>query len=209
VEASGEAAPPDGRMIEYSFVIGKLASLDKGKLLDVGCVARLNPVPATLASIGWEVYGIDMRQFKFRFPNFHFVLGDIIRTDFPDNFFDAVSAVSTLEHIGLKGRYGISQGDSRGDAKAVKEIRRILRSGGRLLVTLPCQREAGQTALNRIYDRDSLAALFTDWEIKDRVFYTQDIEGVWVLVAEEEVWEMAGKQEAIVLMELAKVGGRN
>jgi len=209
VEASGEAAPPDGRMIEYSFAIGKLASLGKGKLLDVGCVARLNPVPATLASIGWEVYGIDMRQFKFRFPNFQFIRGDITGTDFPDNFFDAVSAVSTLEHIGLKGRYGVSQGDSGGDAKAVREIRRILRDSGRLLVTLPCQKEARQTALNRIYDRDSLAALFADWEIEERIFYTQDTEGVWVLVAEEEVWEMTGKREAIVLMELVKVGERN
>jgi len=113
VEASAEAALPDGRMIEYSFVIGKLVSLAKGRLLDVGCVARLNLVPATIASLGWEVYGIDVRQFKFRFPNFHFVLGDITKTDFPDSFFDAVSAVSTLEHIGLKGRYGISEGDPK------------------------------------------------------------------------------------------------
>ena len=192
-------------MIEYSFVIGKLASLDKGKMLDVGCVARLNPVPGTLASIGWEVYGIDMRQFKFRFPNFHFVLGDITKTDFPDNFFDAVSAVSTLEHIGLKGRYGISQGDSEGDARAVREIRRILRGGGRLLATLPCGPEAGQTALNRVYSCDSLQELFPDWEIKDKVFYNQDSEGFWVPVTEEEVRGMERNKEAIALLELARV----
>ena len=192
-------------MIEYSFVIGKLVSRDKGKVLDVGCVARLNPVPATLASIGWEVYGIDMRQFKFRFPNFHFVPGDITGTDFPDNFFDAVSAVSTLEHIGLKGRYGISQDDAEGDARAVREIKRILRRGGRLLATLPCGPEARQTTLNRVYSGDSLQDLFSDWEIKDKAFYTQDNEGFWVPVAEEEVRGMAKNKEAIALLELVKI----
>jgi len=205
VEASGEAAPPDGRMIEYSFVIGKLASLEKGRVLDVGCVARLNFLPAALASIGWEVYGIDTRQFKFRFPNFHFVLGDITRTDFPDNFFDAVYAVSTLEHIGLGGRYGIGKDDPEGDAKALREIKRILRGGGRLLATLPCGKEKRQATLNRVYTRDSLKELFSNWEIKEKVFYTQDNEGFWIPVVEEEVWGMERNKEAIALLELAKV----
>ena len=35
VEASAEAAPPDGRIIEYSFVIQKLAQAPHGKVLDV------------------------------------------------------------------------------------------------------------------------------------------------------------------------------
>ena len=203
VEASAETALPDGRMIEYSFVIGKLVSLAKGRLLDVGCVARLNLVPATIASLGWEVYGIDVRQFKFRFPNFHFVLGDITKTDLPDSFFDAVSAVSTLEHIGLKGRYGISEGDPEGDAQAVREIRRILRRGGRLLVTLPYGIEKRQTNLNRVYNHDSLHELFSNWEIKDKVFYSQDSEGFWIPVVEEETWRLTKNKEAIALLELA------
>lgn len=203
IEASGEAGPPDGRIIEYSFVLGKLVSLTKGRLLDVGCVARLNPVPATLAFIGWEVYGIDLRQFKFTFPNFHFVLGDITKTDFPDSFFDAVSAVSTLEHIGLKGRYGITNYDPEGDAKAVKEIRRILRRGGRLLVTLPFGEEKRQTTLNRVYNRDNLKELFSGWEIKDKIFYSQDSQGFWVPVVEEEAQGMGKNKEAIALLELA------
>lgn len=207
VEASGEAAPPDGRIIEYSFVITKLAALEKGRVLDVGCVARLNLLPATLASLGWEVYGIDQREFKFRFPNFHFVLGDITSTDFPDGFFDAVYAVSTLEHIGLRGRYGISNYDPEGDTKAVREIRRILRGGGRLIVTLPCGKEKKQTALNRVYDPKSLKELFSNWEIKEKIFYTQDNEGFWIPVVEEKVGQ--SRKEALALLELAKVNEKD
>jgi len=203
VEASGDAALPDGRVIEYSFIIGKLASLEKGKVLDVGCAARLNYLPAALASIGWEVYGVDMRQFKFRFPNFHFVLGDVTRTDFPDCFFDAVCAVSVLEHIGLSGRYGISTQDPEGDVKALMEMKRILHGGGRLLVTLPYGKEKRQTTLNRVYNRDSLEELFSGWEIKDKVFYAQDNEGFWIPVAEEETERLDKNKEALALLELA------
>ena len=204
VEASGEIAPPDGRLIEYPFVVAKLVSLAKGRLLDVGCVAKRNLVPGTFANLGWEVYGIDNRQFKFTFPNFHFVLGDITKTDFPDNFFDAVSAVSTLEHIGLRGRYGISKDDPEGDAKAVREIRRILRVGGRLLVTSPYGKEKRQTTLERVYDRDSLNELFSGWEINDKVLYSQDNEGLWVPVSEQEIQGMERNREALALLELTK-----
>jgi len=70
VEASGEPAPPDGRIIEYSFVVGKLGSMKSGRVLDVGCMARLNYLPASLALLGYEVWGIDQREWRLRFPNF-------------------------------------------------------------------------------------------------------------------------------------------
>ncbi len=132
IEASGEATPPDGRMIEYSFIIGKLGLLPKGKVLDVGCTARLNFLPAALASLRWEVWGIDAREFKLKHPNFQFVGEDIRHTSFPANFFDAIYAVSTLEHIGLSERYGTIDEDPEGDVKSVNEIRRILCKEGRL-----------------------------------------------------------------------------
>jgi len=114
VEASAETAVPDSRMIEYAFIIGKLSLLPKGKVLDVGCTARLNYLPVALASLGWEVWGIDLREFKFKHPNFHFVEGDIRKTGFPDNSFHAVYALSTLEYIGLSGRYGVNRLDPEG-----------------------------------------------------------------------------------------------
>jgi SAM-dependent methyltransferase len=108
-----------------------------GKVLDVGCAATRNYLPASLALLGWEVWGIDIREWKFKFPNFHFVVGDIRQTTFPDNFFDCVYAVSTLDHIGLSGRYGITKYDPQGDFKAIREIARILRNEGTLLITIP------------------------------------------------------------------------
>lgn len=186
VEASGEAAPLDERTIEYSFVVGKLASLPAGKVLDVGCTARLNYLPAALASLGWEVWGIDRREFKFRHPNFHFVSGDIRNMDFPDNFFSAAYAVSTLEHIGLSGRYGVTKEDLEGDAKAVKEIARILSPDGVLLCTVPYGAVAKIIKpLQRVYDQPSLERVFGNWTKKDEVYYHQDSDGYWVSLPPE------------------------
>jgi SAM-dependent methyltransferase len=52
---------------------------------------------------------------------------DARRLSYPDGSFDRVFAVSTIEHIG---------GD--GDTQAVREFARVLRPGGRAVITVPC-----------------------------------------------------------------------
>jgi ubiquinone/menaquinone biosynthesis C-methylase UbiE len=103
VDLDAESSSIDGRVIEYSFVISRLAAAQKGKVLDVGCTDSGNMATLMLASLGWEVYGIDNRDWKFEHANFQFTQGDIRNTPFSDEFFDYVYAISTLEHIGLKG----------------------------------------------------------------------------------------------------------
>ncbi|MCJ7805180.1 class I SAM-dependent methyltransferase [Patescibacteria group bacterium] len=204
LEASGETASPDARIFEYSFVIGKLNSMKKGRVLDVGCSARQNFLPASLASIGWEVYGIDVREFKLRFPNFHFVLEDITNTHCPDNFFDVVCALSTLEHIGLGGRWGITSDDPDGDIKAVAQIKRILRPNGTFLVTVPYGRRRIVGSLHKVYDKFWLSQLFLNWKIKEEIYYVRNHEGYWEAVPEETAALVDNKsgEESIALLEL-------
>lgn len=202
VEASGEAAPPDGRIVEYAFVIGKLGQMKQGRVLDVGCTARLNYLPASFALLGWEVWGIDQREWKFSFPNFHFVCEDIRRTSFPDNFFDCVYALSTLEHIGLSGRYGTTDADPEGDIKAVREIARILCMEGRLLVTVPYAKRQTVRPGARVYAEQRLLELFSGWEVKDKILYGHDRQGFWMPMTEEAVQQTKQDKEAIALLEL-------
>lgn len=206
LEASSEVAQPDGRFLEYGFVIQRLISVPPAKALDVGCTAKTNYLTPTLVLLGWEVYGIDLREFRFQHPNFHLVIGDIRATEFPDAFFDCVYAVSTIEHIGLSGRYGVDAHDPRGDARTVAEIARILRPEGKLLVTVPYGQREVQRPATRVYDKEALAALFANWKVETETYYTLDLEsGVWQAAEEAaaaQTKHVLGKREALACLEL-------
>lgn len=204
IEASGEIDRPVTRVIEYSWAIQKLGLAQGKKVLDIGCTSRWNILPATLAGLGWEVYGIDIRQMKFRHPNFHFVGEDIKHTSFPDNFFDSACAISTIEHIGLGGRFGVNKNDPQGDVEAVSEVRRIIRPAGNFLVTVPYGKRTIIRPLHKVYDKAWLKELFADWKIKNEIYYAYSEEGYWEIVPEEVAALVDNKsgEEAVALLEL-------
>lgn len=208
VEASGEAAEPDARIVEYAFALSKLGALTPGKVLDVGCASRVNYLPAALASQGWDVTGIDTRTFQFEYPNFAFVHGDMRKTQFPDASFDAVYAVSSLEHFGLSGRYNIREDDLDADAKSVDEIKRILRPGGSFIVTIPCGVREILLPPTRIYDLAALNELFSGWQVADQVYWLH--QGGRLRSCSdgeaEQVKTKVGTTEAISLLELIRPG---
>lgn len=184
VDLDAESSSLDSRVIEYSFVLSRLVEAQRGKALEVGCTDSGNIVPAVLTSLGWAVYGIDNREFKFQHPNFHFTQGDIRKAPFPDDFFDCVYAVSTIEHIGLERRYGVTEADPEGDIKAVAEIARVLVPGGAFLLTVPYGRARLVKPLQRVYDKLRLERLLANWKVKDEIYYVPQ-DGYWVVVPQE------------------------
>ena len=152
----------------------------------MGCQG--SKLPIELASLGYKVWGIDGEDYPLEHPNFTFVQGDICQTSFPDNFFDCVTVVSTLEHIGL-GRYKDPL-HSDGDKEAVDEIRRILRAGGKAIITVPFGKGTivyhKKLPLHRVYDSSRLAEMFSEF----------DIEKIEYLVKREENWFKVTLDEA-------------
>jgi SAM-dependent methyltransferase len=174
---------PD-RMVEYPFVLREL-NLKNGRILDVGPTSPYNIIPLILADKGFEVWGIDVREFKIRHPNFHFIKGDIRKTDFPDSYFDLITAISIIEHIGLKGRYSSTM-DLNGDRKAILEMMRILKRGGNMLITVPFGRAKIVAASHRVYDGISLRKLFDGLKIVKAAFYVKSESGYWLLCEESK-----------------------
>ncbi len=102
-----------------------------------------------------RVLAIDVRPTR-RQPGLHVIRGDLLSAPFRFGSFDVITCVSTIEHTGLDV-YG--QGpDEFGDEVAMRHMRRLLRPGGRLLLTAPFGRRR-INAWFRIYDKPSFGRL--------------------------------------------------
>jgi SAM-dependent methyltransferase len=201
-----ETLPSDvpDRIVEYPFVLKEL-NLKSGRVLDVGCTSPYNIIPLVLANRGLEVWGIDVREFKIRHPSFKFVKGDIRKTNFPDSYFDQIIAISTLEHIGLRGRYS-STTDLNGDKKAILEMDRILKRRGNMLITVPFGRAKIVGASHRVYDRTRLRKLINGLKIV-KAFYAKNENGYWLSCEESkaELTDASLTQEyAVACLDLTK-----
>lgn len=116
---------------EFKIMEPYIATLSKGaRMLDGGC--GLGKWTLYYASRGFDVIGLDLSaktvaQLKSRFARANFVVGDIRKTHFPDNSFDAYFSWGTFEHFEI------------GLGPCFAEARRILKPGGYLFITLPFQ----------------------------------------------------------------------
>lgn len=133
------------RVVEYPWVLSRLPSdaelvLDAGStfnfpwLLDLPVLRTRRIVIYTLAPEG--VVSV---------PRVSYVYGDLRDTVLRDATFDAVACISTLEHIGMdNARYAAGEEGRPGGgyAPALEELRRVLRPGGSLLLTVPFGRPA-------------------------------------------------------------------
>jgi SAM-dependent methyltransferase len=90
----------------------------RGRVLDIGC--GLQPYRSFLNPEVTEYVGVD-REGPLSSPT---VVGDAMSLPFPDESFDVVLSTQVLEHLPKP-------------ADAVREAVRVLRRGGRMIVTVP------------------------------------------------------------------------
>ena len=116
-----------------------------GKLLDVGCGPGVTV--ADLVSRGFEFYGVDISRGMIdqclaefgHSRSAHFAVGKIEQLEFPDGFFDAVLSVGVVEYVD-------------DDDVAVREMARVLKRGGTVVVTLPNRRSPFRFWQRSVYE---------------------------------------------------------
>jgi hypothetical protein len=107
----------------------------------------------------------DYRPAKLVLPGLSCGSADLTRLFFESNSLESVSCMHTIEHVGL-GRYGDPL-DPGGDLKAIRELQRVTRVNGDLLLVTPVGRPKVQFNGQRIYSFELVNDLFGKFELKD------------------------------------------
>lgn len=129
------------RVVE--LLLAKAVYVTNGKLLDVG---HANAMPCHLHLIKSlphprNITGIDIAHPVYNVKEYYqeSVCGDITETGFAAERFDSIWCISALEHFGMdnSGYNGATEIAENMDALALKEMLRILKKDGALLITVP------------------------------------------------------------------------
>jgi len=112
------------------IVLSMIQSRKYGRILDAGCADGI--FLPTLSQLCEELYGCDISQ-KYldeintdALGNVKLSVEDIHKTTFPDNFFDLVVCLETLEHV-------------QSPHKAIAEIRRIMKENALGVISVPIE----------------------------------------------------------------------
>ncbi len=135
----GEGA--NERVVEIPWVLGRRPTgcvLDAGSSLNhLQYLDRLVPLIDELhiATLVFEGAAYPERGISY-------VYGDLRELPYRDGYFDTVISISTLEHVGMDNTaYGgsVPRADdpAHESERAVAELARVLREGGRLLLSVP------------------------------------------------------------------------
>ncbi len=192
------------RVVEYALAFFHLGTdpASKTKILDIGCY--FSNFPIQLASMGYRVFAIDLMDYQLTHPNFKFVKGDITKYKFPPDYFDIVTCISTLEHIGL-GFYEGDVKDERGDVKTIKAIKRVLKKGGRFIFTVPFGKKS-VNSIQRVYNAEDLSEILSGFRIEKELFYKEK-ERKWLSASKKDVSNVVSrnKTKAIVFISARKI----
>jgi len=100
--------------------------------MTIGLLAQF--VPTTM---------VDIRPIELTLDNLSFIEGSVLDLPFEDCSVESLSSLCVVEHVGL-GRYG-DELDPSGTEKAIAELKRVVKPGGSLMISVPVDGE------NRLY----------------------------------------------------------
>jgi SAM-dependent methyltransferase len=171
------------RAIEWTWVAAQVPN-GPGTALDFGC--GQSDLGLVAAHRGFSVTALDLEPvtWPFRDERMSFLQGDILDAPFGERLFDLVLNCSTVEHVGLVGRYGVAEGQPDGDLTAMAHLRAALKPGGRMLMTIPVGRDAVFAPLHRVYGTERLPRLLERFTVEHSEYWVKDADNRWVVTDE-------------------------
>jgi hypothetical protein len=86
---------------------------------------------------------------------------------------------STVEHVGLSGRYGVTDSRPDGDLEAVKILPRAMKGVGIMLLTIPVGLDQVFTPLCRVYENRRLPLRLAGYSIVKEEYWQKKNSNLW------------------------------
>jgi SAM-dependent methyltransferase len=179
------------RLVEWSFCLARLAD-GPGTTLDFGADVAFLSLAA--AQRGHSVVALDLlpSALDYKDSRVEFMQADILERPLADRTFDQILNCSSIEHVGLAGRYG-SADAADGDLDAMAILRDLLAPGARMILTIPVGRDLVCAPKHRIYGTNRLPRLLGGFRVEEEQFWVKDKDaGVWRDTDRETALETAG-----------------
>jgi SAM-dependent methyltransferase len=176
-DGSGPGLQGD-RAVEWSFCMARLTD-GPGTTLDFG--AGVGPLSLCAAQRGHEVIALDRVPLTLDYAHeaITLVQADILDRPLEGSRFDQIINCSSVEHVGLAGRYG-SFAAAEGDLEAMEIMRSMLVSGGKMILTIPVGRDMVCAPRHRIYGRTRLPRLLDSYERIEEQYWCKNPRRGWV-----------------------------
>lgn len=172
------------RDVEYSW-IGSHLPCGPGEALDFG--SGTSYLALLCALRGFDVTALDLRSIDrhYAHPALHFVQGDVFTVHLPAGHFDIIINCSSIEHVGLAGRYGVVDQQPDGDLVAMRRLLDLMKPGALMLLTIPVGQDSVFMPVHRVYGVERLPRLLDGFEVQKEMFWVKDSENRWIVSDKE------------------------
>lgn len=193
------------RDIEWSWIASNLPA-GSGNALDFGC--GISILPIITARKGYHVTAIDLEpiEFPYHHQRLKFIQGDLLELDLQREYFDVIVNCSTVEHVGLVGRYGVKKPKPNGDVEAMIRLSDLIKQDGVMFLTIPVGLDSTFEPLHRVYGKERLPHLLNQFMIIKQDYWVKKARRVWVECDKETAlnFEPSKHLYALGLFELKK-----
>jgi hypothetical protein len=184
-DSNGALTLSGDRDLEWSWVVAQ-ASSNVNRTLDFG--PGNSSTPTALSFISDEVVALDLNvpDIQYGVKNIKHVLGDITAPPPGLGTFDLIVNCSTIEHVGLPGRYGSKEAID-GDLIGMQNLLGMMNSSAKMLMTIPVGIDGVYLPNHRVYGNDRLPKLLKGYKIEtERYFAKTESKRFWAEVSKEE-----------------------
>ena len=177
------------RDVEWTFLSREMPQ-GPGDALEFGCEKGYLSLLA--AQKGFHVIANDLQHqdFSWRHPEVEFWQGDFLTLPLRENTFDLAINCSSVEHVGIAGRYGIEVGEDDGDIEVMRRLASVLKPDGLLLMTAPCGRDAVMSPWCRVYGAQRLPRIFAPFDVLKEEYWIKNANNQWIFSTRAEALEL-------------------